>query len=166
MRVGIGYDIHAFKEGRPLVLGGVEIPSMKGLEGHSDGDALLHAIADAILGAMGEKDIGEYFPDNNVAYQNYPSIKILRQVAELAEKRGFTVINVDSVLVMEEPRLVPFKEKMRETIASALSSSKSQINIKAKTNEGLGVVGRGEAVICYATVLLDQQKGNKLKKSK
>jgi len=154
MRVGIGYDIHRFVEGRPLMLGGVEIPHVKGLQGHSDGDALLHAICDAILGAAGMDDIGHQFPVNDDKYLNISSVKLLKEVSEKAKKKGFRVEYVDSVIILEEPKIAPFKDNMRKEISIALGVSIDCVNVKATTQEGVGAIGRGEALAAYAVACL------------
>ncbi|HOX10042.1 MAG TPA: 2-C-methyl-D-erythritol 2,4-cyclodiphosphate synthase, partial [Candidatus Omnitrophota bacterium] len=146
MRAGLGYDIHRLVEGRKLFLGGVEIPYIKGLEGYSDADVLLHAICDAILGAMGKDDIGIHFPNNDPQYKGISSLELLHRVAELAAKEKFRIVNVDSTLIMEEPKIVPFKAKMRKTIASVLGIEELRVNVKATTQEGVGAIGRGEAI--------------------
>ena len=158
MRVGIGYDIHRFVEGRPLMLGGVEIPHIMGLEGHSDGDALLHAICDAILGAAGLDDIGHQFPVNDDRYLNISSIELVREVSEKINKKGFKVEYIDSVIILEEPKIAPFKDKMRREIAPALGIDINSINIKATTQEGIGAIGRGEALAAYAVACLNERK--------
>ena len=158
MRVGIGYDIHRFVEGRPLMLGGVEIPHIMGLEGHSDGDALLHAICDAILGAAGLDDIGHQFPVNDDRYLNISSIELVREVSEKVNKKGFKVEYIDSVIILEEPKIAPFKDKMRREIAPALGIDINSINIKATTQEGIGAIGRGEALAAYAVACLNERK--------
>ncbi len=154
MRVGIGYDIHALVKGRKLMLGGIEIPYSKGLLGHSDGDALLHAIADAALGAMGEGDIGEFFSDKDGRYKDASSILFLEKVRQLLKKKKFKIGNIDSTVVAEEPKLYQYKMKMEERIAQAFGLKVSQVSVKAKTNEGFGAVGRKEAISCYAVVRL------------
>jgi len=154
MRVGIGYDIHRFVEGRPLMLGGVEIPHVKGLEGHSDGDALLHAICDAILGAAGMDDIGHQFPVNDDKYLNIASAELLKRASEKVKKKGFRVEYIDSVIILEEPKIAPFKDSMREEISIALGISVDCINVKATTQEGVGAIGRGEALAAYAVACL------------
>ena len=158
MRVGIGYDIHRFVEGRPLMLGGVEIPHIRGLEGHSDGDALLHAICDAILGAAGLDDIGHQFPVHDDRYLNISSIELVREVSEKVNKKGFKVEYIDSVIILEEPKIAPFKDKMRREIAPALGIDINSINIKATTQEGIGAIGRGEALAAYAVACLNERK--------
>lgn len=153
-RIGIGYDIHRLVEGRKLFIGGIEIPYIKGLLGHSDGDALIHAVCDALLGALGEGDIGEHFPDTDPKYHNVYSIELLKITADLVKNKGFVINNVDSVVIAQEPVLTPFKDRIREKIAGILKVNKTCVNIKAKTNEGLGEIGRREAVACYAVTIL------------
>jgi len=154
MRVGIGYDIHRFVEGRPLMLGGVEIPYIRGLEGHSDGDALLHAICDAILGAAGMDDIGHQFPVNDNRYLNISSVELLKEVSEKAKKKGFKVEYVDSVIILEEPKIAPFKDNMKREIAAAIGIDVDSVSVKATTQEGVGAIGRGEALAAYAVACL------------
>jgi len=154
MRVGIGYDIHRFVEGRPLMLGGVEIPYIKGLEGHSDGDALLHAICDAILGAAGMDDIGYQFPVNDNRYLNISSVELLKEVSEKTKKKGFKVEYVDSVIILEEPKIAPFKDNMKRKIAAAIGIDVDSISVKATTQEGVGAIGRGKALAAYAVACL------------
>jgi 2-C-methyl-D-erythritol 2,4-cyclodiphosphate synthase len=153
-RIGIGYDIHRLVEGRKLFLGGVEIPYVKGLLGHSDADALLHAVCDALLGAAGEPDIGENFPDTDPAYHNVSSLELLKKVGALIKDKGFTIANIDTVVLAQEPALSPFKKQMRQKIAATLKIKEDCFNIKAKTNEGLGSVGQGEAIACYAVAIV------------
>ncbi len=154
MRIGIGYDIHKFVEGRPFMLGGVEIPHIKGLEGHSDGDALLHAICDAMLGAAGLDDIGYQFPVNDVRYLNISSAELLKEVSKKIQKKGFRVEYVDSVIILEEPRIAPFKDKMRREISTSLGIAIDSVSVKATTQEGIGAIGRGEALAAYAIACL------------
>ena len=151
-KIGIGYDIHRLVEGRKLFLGGVEIPYIKGLLGHSDGDALLHAICDALLGALGEGDIGEHFPDTDQKYHNLSSVELLKAVKNLVEEKHFMIANVDTVVIAQEPKLVPFKKQIRGKIAQILDIKEDCVNIKAKTNEGLGEIGREEGIAAYAAV--------------
>ncbi|MCX5700060.1 MAG: 2-C-methyl-D-erythritol 2,4-cyclodiphosphate synthase [Candidatus Omnitrophica bacterium] len=153
-RVGMGYDIHRLVEGRKLLLGGLDIPYIKGLLGHSDGDALLHAICDAILGAIAEGDIGEHFPDTEQKYQNISSSELLRNVLILMHKKGYSIANLDTIIIAEEPKLTLFKASIKKNLAKLMNLNIDCVGVKAKTNEGLGGVGRGEAIICYATVLL------------
>ncbi len=154
MRIGIGYDIHRFVGDRPFMLGGLEIPHTMGLEGHSDGDALIHAICDAILGAAGLDDIGHQFPVTDDRYTGIESTKLLIKVRELIGKKKFRVAYVDSVIILEEPKIAPFKQGMKEQIARALGIDKDNVNVKATTQEGVGAIGRGEAVAAYAVVAL------------
>ena len=158
MRIGLGYDIHRLVEGRRLFLGGVEIPYIKGLEGYSDADVLLHAICDAIFGAMGKDDIGIHFPNNDPRFKGISSLELLHKVAVLAETSGYEIINVDSTLILEEPRILPFKAKMKKTIASVLGIDEDRINIKATTQEGVGAIGRGEAIAAYAVASIEEIK--------
>lgn len=160
-RVGIGYDAHRFVKGRKLFLGGVEIPFEMGLEGHSDADVLLHAICDAILGALGQGDIGEHFPNNDQKYKNISSLKLLNRVNSLVLTAGFQVNNIDAVILAQEPNLKVFKSRMREAIAGELAIDETLVNIKATTNEGMGFVGRKEGLAAYATVLLSKKRGQK-----
>ncbi len=155
-RIGIGNDIHRLVEGRPLILGGVQIESERGAEGHSDADALAHAIADAILGALAEGDLGVHFPDQDPQWKDSNSIQLLSRVVWLAGERGFHVVNVDATVMLESPKLRPYVSVMRENIAQVLGVESGCISIKAKTNEGLDAVGRGEAVAAQAVVLLGQ----------
>ena len=156
MRIGIGYDIHALIEGRPLILGGVKIPFEKGLKGHSDGDALLHAISDALLGACALGDIGRHFPDTDPEYKGADSSKLLARVCELIGEKGFGVVNVDANIVAQRPKLAPHIDAMRKRVASILGMSVEDISVKARTNEALDAVGRGEAIAVHAVVLLEQ----------
>lgn len=153
-RTGIGYDIHRLVEGRKLILGGVEIPFVYGLFGHSDADAVLHAICDAILGALGCGDIGEHFPDTDQKYHNISSVELLKAVVEVVKKKEYEISNVDTVIIAEEPVLLPFKKKIRESVARILKIKEDYVNIKAKTNEGLGEIGKKEAIACYAVAML------------
>lgn len=156
LRIGIGYDVHAFAEGRRLVLGGVEIPHDRGLLGHSDADVLVHALMDAILGALREGDIGRLFPDTDPAYAGISSIDLLSRVAALIEERAFRLIDADTVLVLEQPRIAPFRDEMRARIAAVLGVDVSRIGVKATTTEGLGFEGRSEGVGAQAVVLLER----------
>jgi 2-C-methyl-D-erythritol 2,4-cyclodiphosphate synthase len=151
---GIGYDVHVLTIGRRLVLGGVEISYSRGLLGHSDADVLVHAIMDAVLGAAGQGDIGEHFPDTSRKYKNASSILLLKEVCHKVEAAGLKVVNVDCVLLAEEPRIGPYKAQMRENIARALDIDPLRVNIKATTQEGLGFVGRKEGMAAYATAVV------------
>jgi 2-C-methyl-D-erythritol 2,4-cyclodiphosphate synthase len=153
-KVGIGYDIHRLVEGRKLFIGGIEIPYVKGLLGHSDADVLIHAICDALLGAAGEADIGELFPDTDPKYENISSLELLRNVAELINKLEYKISNLDAVIVAEQPPIQPFKKLIRSKLASVLNLGEGQVNLKGKTNEGLGEIGQKQAIACYATAIL------------
>ena len=154
MRVGIGYDIHALKKGRKLRLGGVEIPFSKGLIGHSDGDALLHAIVDAVLGAMGEGDIGEHFSDKETRYKGASSLLFVQKVMGMLKIKRLKVAHIDSTVIAENPNLSSFKPKIRHKIAQSFGLPISSVGVKAKTNEGLGAVGKNKAIACLAIVSL------------
>ena len=154
MRIGHGYDVHRLVAERKLILGGVEIPYGKGLLGHSDADVLLHAICDAILGAIGEGDIGRHFPDTDPAYKGASSIKLLRHVFLLADDKGYRIGNVDATIVAQRPKLAPFIQQMRENIAETLDCDPDRVNVKATTTEELGFAGRGEGIATHAVALL------------
>ncbi len=156
-RVGIGYDVHRFEKGRKLILGGVEIPFDKGLEGHSDADVVLHAVCDAILGALGKGDIGEHFPNTDQTYKDISSLILLENVGRLTLDEGFSIVNVDVAVLAEEPNLKQYKQKMKFNIAYRLSMDEALINVKATTQEGLGFIGRKEGIAAYAVVLLSKQ---------
>ncbi|MDP3732829.1 MAG: 2-C-methyl-D-erythritol 2,4-cyclodiphosphate synthase [Candidatus Omnitrophota bacterium] len=156
-RIGIGYDIHRLVDGRKLFIGGVEIPYIQGLLGHSDGDVLLHAICDALLGAVAEGDIGQHFPDTDPRYQGISSAELLKTVYSLIRKRNFLINNVDAVVIAQEPILSPFKKQMQQAIAGTLGIKEDSINIKAKTSEGLGEIGRKEAIAAYAVVAVSKE---------
>jgi 2-C-methyl-D-erythritol 2,4-cyclodiphosphate synthase len=155
-RVGFGYDAHRLTHGRKLILGGVEIPSEKGLDGHSDADVLLHAICDALLGAAALGDIGTHFPNSDPHYRGISSVTLLSRVSSLLVDRGYRTINVDATLVLERPKIAPYVSAMREIIASALAIPPDAVSIKATTNEGLGAVGAGEGAVAHAVALLVQ----------
>ena len=157
MRIGNGYDVHRLVEGRKLILGGVDVPYMKGLLGHSDADVLLHALSDAILGAIGEGDIGRHFPDTDPAYKDADSIMLLHHVMDLADAKGYRIGNVDATIVAQRPKLAPFIQQMRANIARALSTEEERVNVKATTTEELGFAGRGEGIASYAVALLEQK---------
>ena len=152
---GIGYDVHRFAEGRPLVLGGVTIPHSHGLEGHSDADVLSHAIADAVLGAMGKPDIGYYFPPGDAACAGISSLKILEKCRELAAEEGLKIINVDSTLIAEAPKVLPHREAMRENIGEALGIPAARVGVKATTNELMGFIGRQEGIAAMAVAQVE-----------
>lgn len=153
-RIGLGYDVHAFAEGRKLILGGVDIPYEKGLDGHSDADVLVHAIMDAIVGAMRAGDIGKLFPDTDPAYEGADSLKLLEHVGELARDRGYSIDDIDSVVMLQEPKMSPYRERMRENIAAALRIPVDSVGVKATTTERLGYEGRGEGASAQAVALL------------
>jgi len=155
MRAGLGYDYHRLVEGRRLILGGVEIPFAKGLAGHSDGDVLTHAICDALLGAAGLGDIGQHFPDSDPRWKDASSLEFLAQVVELVEAKDLRVAQVDSVVIAQEPALSPYFGRMREKLARAMGIEPAQVNVKAKTTEGLEAIGRGEAMAAHAIALLE-----------
>lgn len=156
MRVGFGYDVHAFVEGRPLVLGGVQIPHTHGLLGHSDADVLLHAICDALLGASALGDIGRHFPDSDPAYKGISSLILLQQTVSLMKEHGLAIKNVDTTLVLQKPRLAPHIPQMVEHISRVTGLAQSCINVKATTTERLGFTGREEGVAAYAVVLVEE----------
>jgi 2-C-methyl-D-erythritol 2,4-cyclodiphosphate synthase len=153
-RIGIGYDSHRTVEGRKLLLGGEVIPSTVGLKGHSDGDALCHAITDAILGAAGQGDIGQHFPDSDPQYRDADSLDLLRRAFALVRSAGFVVESVDAVVVAEQPKLAPHLDRIRATVAGALDMSADAVSVKGKTNEGMGEIGRGEGMAVHAVALL------------
>jgi 2-C-methyl-D-erythritol 2,4-cyclodiphosphate synthase len=155
-RVGIGYDIHRLKKGRPLFLGGVKVPFKLGLDGHSDADALLHAIIDAILGAAGLPDIGGYFPPGDPKTKNISSGRMLAKAVLEMGKKGYRVVNVDSVVIAEAPKLAPYRERIRQTLARWLNIPASAIQVKGKTHEGLDALGQGKAIAAHAVVLLQR----------
>lgn len=157
MRIGIGYDVHRLKIGRKLIIGGVEIEYEKGLDGHSDADVLLHAIMDSMLGALALGDIGKFFPDTDKEYQDVDSMILLKKVMEYIENAGYRVINLDSVIAAQKPKLSPYIEAMRERIAEALHIRASEVGIKATTTEELGFEGREEGISARAVVLLSQK---------
>jgi len=153
-RIGIGWDTHRLAEGRPLVLGGVRITADRGAEGHSDGDVLAHALADAILGALCEGDLGVHFPDNDPQWKDADSLQLLSRVNWLAHERGFHLVNADATITLERPKLREHIEAMRESLARTLDADIGCVSVKAKTGEGLDAAGRGEAVAAQAVVLL------------
>ncbi|MEY5099640.1 MAG: hypothetical protein RJA36_2359 [Pseudomonadota bacterium] len=154
LRIGEGWDVHALVEGRPLILGGIEIPHDKGLLGHSDADALLHAITDAILGAAGLGDIGTHFPDTDARFKGADSFVLLQEAAAAVARTGYQLVNVDCTVVAQAPKLAPYKAAMRQRIAQALGLDAAQVNVKAKTAEKLGPVGEGRSIEARAVALL------------
>ena len=159
-RTGFGFDVHAFVEGRKLIIGGVEIPSEKGLEGHSDADVLLHAICDAMLGALALGDIGIHFPNSDAKWKDADSAILLKHVNELIQSKGYELGNLDCVLAMEKPKISSYTELIRKRISEILNSNLDQISIKATTTEKLGFIGRAEGVASFATVLLIKKEIN------
>ena len=156
MRIGHGYDVHRLKEGRRLILGGVDIPFEQGLDGHSDADVLVHAVMDAMLGALALGDIGKHFPDTDPAYKGADSIELLRQVGSIIASHGYRVGNIDSTICAQRPKLAPFIDKMRENIAHALEIDISQVSVKATTEEKLGFTGEGLGMSATAVCLLER----------
>lgn len=154
IRIGNGYDVHRLVAGRKLVLGGVDVPYSLGLAGHSDADVLVHALCDALLGALGAGDIGAYFPDTDTKWKGASSFLFLREIVSMCKGKGFELANADSVLVAEKPKLAPHLPAMKKNIASTLGIAIDQINIKATTTEKLGFAGRGEGIAAYAVVLM------------
>ena len=157
MRVGIGYDVHPLAEGSPLILGGIEIKYNRILVGWSDADVLLHSIMDALLGASGLSDIGTHFHPSDHEYKNAPSIVLLQKVKAMLDKGNWNIVNIDSTIVAEEPKLAPYVDQMKESISNALSIDKSQIGIKATTTEQMGFTGRGEGIAAQAVALIDNK---------
>ena len=156
MRVGFGYDVHPLVSSRPLVLGGVEVPYLHGLQGHSDADVLLHAIGDALLGAIAHGDIGRHFPDTDLQYRGIRSTVLLKRVATMVREKGFHIVNVDSTIVAQKPKLSEVIPKMVQQIAEVLEIEPSRVNVKATTTEGLGFAGRGEGIAAYAIALVGE----------
>ena len=156
MRIGHGYDVHRLEAERKLIIGGVDIPYHLGLLGHSDADVLLHAICDAVLGALGEGDIGRHFPDSDPAYKGISSLKLLREVMALTAARGYTIGNIDATVVAQRPKLAPHIREMVENIAPACDVGLDRVNVKATTTEELGFEGRGEGISAHAVVLLQR----------
>lgn len=154
IRVGHGFDVHQLVEGRPCIIGGVTIPYEKGLLGHSDADVLLHAVTDAILGALGLGDIGRHFPDYDPAFKDADSLKLLEQVWVMAKERGYTLGNIDSTIIAQKPKMAPYIPQMAEVIAKALDAEVDQVNVKATTTEQLGFTGRGEGIAAQSVVCL------------
>lgn len=158
MRVGMGYDVHRLVEGRALIVGGVEIPYEKGLLGHSDADVLLHAVMDALLGAAALGDIGTHFPDTDPRYKGASSLELLEKVGKLLEDNLYVIENIDATIIAQQPKMLPYREQMRENIARTLSLEIDQINVKATTEEGLGFTGSGEGISSQAVCALQSMK--------
>ncbi len=153
-KIGTGYDVHRLVPGRKLILGGVEIPYVLGLEGHSDADVLVHAVCDAVLGAVGCGDIGEHFPDTDPAYKGISSLVLLEKCRALAARMGYEINNADCIVFAEKPKLSPYKKDMEKNMANALKTQKDLVNVKATTTEKLGFIGKGEGIAAQCTVLL------------
>ena len=158
IRIGFGYDAHRLVPGRPLILGGINIPHGHGLQGHSDADVLLHAVCDALLGAAGLGDLGRHFPDTDPEFEGVSSITLIRRVVEMVRKAGFEVQNLDSTIVAQSPKLAPFVGNMIDTIEDALGIKNQQVNVKATTTEGMGFAGNDEGMAAYAVVTLIQSE--------
>ena len=159
MQSGIGFDVHRLVAGRPLVLGGLRIPFRKGLKGHSDADVLVHAICDALLGAIGEGDMGEHFPDTDPKFKNISSLTLLQQVLKRVVAKGFSIVHLDAIVIAQEPKLSSFKSAIRRRLAEALSLSRDCVNVKAKTTEGLGLFGRSQGIASYAIATVKKRRG-------
>jgi len=157
MRAGIGYDVHKLVTGRKLILGGVEVPFDKGLSGHSDADVLTHAVMDALLGAAGLRDIGNQFPPEDTKYKDISSLVLLDEVNKLVRDKGFVVVNIDAVIVAQQPKISPYVEDMRSLISRRLGLNLEQVMVKATTTDGLGFAGRGEGMAAYAVALVDER---------
>jgi 2-C-methyl-D-erythritol 2,4-cyclodiphosphate synthase len=155
IRVGIGYDVHRLVEGYRCILGGVEIPNDKGLEGYSDADVLLHAVCDALLGAAGEGDLGRHFPEGDPKWKGISSLVLLEEVGGLLLKKRYTIRNIDTVIIAERPRIAPFVEKMKINISATLGMNPGDVNIKATTNEKIGFIGRGEGIAAQAVCVIE-----------
>jgi 2-C-methyl-D-erythritol 2,4-cyclodiphosphate synthase len=156
MRIGFGYDVHPLVENRPLILGGINIPYLYGLQGHSDADVLVHAISDALLGAIAEGDIGKHFPDTDPQYKNIQSTILLRRVMTRVRERGFHILNIDATILAQRPRLADHIPRMVKKISDVLEIETGKINVKATTSEGLGFAGRGEGISAYAVALVEE----------
>lgn len=157
IRIGFGYDVHSFVEDRPLILGGITIPSERGLSGHSDADAVIHAVVDALLGAAALGDIGQHFPSNDERWKNQPSTVFLDYTYELLTQQQFIINNLDATIVAEQPKLAPHIQAMRTHLAQQLHLTKEQVSVKATTTDGLGFAGRKEGIACYAIALLEKR---------
>lgn len=155
MRVGQGYDIHPLKEGRPLILGGITIPHTHGLDGHSDADALTHAVCDALLGAMGEGDLGTRYPSNNPKFKNMDSLVMLGSIVETLTQKGYVLVNLDTVVLAQAPKLAPYLASMKESLAKVLGVKGEQVNVKVKSGEGIGMIGREEGIAVLASCLIE-----------
>ena len=156
MRIGQGYDLHRLAAGRKLILGGVNIPHKTGLLGHSDADALVHSIIDAIFGAIADGDIGRHFPDNDLKYKDADSLKLLSETGDILKNKGYKIINIDSTIIAQAPKMAPFIDLIRANISNTLKISTNDVSIKAKTNEGMDSTGKEEAIQAYAIILIDK----------
>lgn len=156
LRIGHGFDVHAFAEGRPLILGGVHVPSERGLAGHSDADVVAHALMDAVLGALRAGDIGKLFPDTDPAYKGADSLALMRQVATLAREQGWRIVDADCTIAAQAPKLAPYRDEMRANMAAAFGVDTEQVGVKATTTERLGFVGREEGIAAWAVALLER----------
>ena len=156
MRIGIGYDIHPLGPQRKLILGGVEVPNSEGLIGHSDADALVHAVCDALLGAMGEGDLGKHYPSSDPRYKNVSSLLLLDEISGKLQAKGYRLVNLDTVIIAQAPRLSPFLDAMRSRIAEVLKVDSEVVNIKVKSGEGLDAIGRAEAIAAHAVCLIEE----------
>lgn len=156
MRIGIGYDVHQLKEGRKLIIGGVNVPSAKGLMGHSDADVLTHSLMDAILGAIGKGDIGRHFPDTSEKYKDINSLLLLEQVYQYLEKENYTIGNIDMIIMAEKPKMAPYYQQIKKNFSRILNISKDIVNIKATTTEQLGFIGREEGIAAQSIVLIKE----------
>lgn len=157
IKTGFGYDVHKLVEGRKLFLGGVEVPFSKGLIGHSDGDCLIHAVVDALLGAAGERDIGQCFPDTDPKYKNVRSTSLLKEVVRRIKEKNVEILNIDSIIIAEKPHLASYVPQMKEMLCSIINIRQEDFGIKAKTNEGLGIIGQGKAIAALAVVLVQKK---------
>ena len=156
MRIGQGYDIHPLKQGRRLILGGIEIPHTHGLDGHSDADALVHAVCDALLGAMGEGDLGKRYPSSNPQFKDLSSLTMLQDINEMLTQKGYYLVNLDTVILAQSPKLGSYLEQMSDCMAKVLRIENSQVNVKVKSGEGIGMIGRQEGIATQAVCLIDQ----------
>jgi 2-C-methyl-D-erythritol 2,4-cyclodiphosphate synthase len=155
-RIGQGFDVHQLADGRPLIIGGITIPYEKGLLGHSDADVLLHTIADACLGAIGEGDIGKHFPDTDPNFKDADSAKLLEHVWELVKEKGYSLVNVDCTIIAQKPKMAPYIDSIKERVAALLEGTIEQVNVKATTTERLGFTGRGEGIAAQAVILIQK----------
>jgi 2-C-methyl-D-erythritol 2,4-cyclodiphosphate synthase len=156
IRIGQGFDVHQLVEGRPCIIGGIEIPYEKGLLGHSDADVLLHVITDALLGAIGEGDLGKHFPDTDQAFKDADSKELLKKAWEIAVEKGYRLGNIDATIIAQKPKMAPYIEQMRAVIARLLEAENEQVNVKATTTEKLGFTGRGEGIAAQAVILIEK----------